>query len=79
MDVSLKKSIRNGLYAGIIITLFSFIYGGIYTEMIVEGIGFSLGNILLAIIGAVFAGIPFFLLVFVISLIVFYFKEKRKK
>lgn len=79
MDKNLKKSIRNGLYAFIPIALLTFFYGGIYNEMIVEGMGFSLENMMFALIGSIIAGVYIFLPVFVISLIYFYFKTKNSK
>ena len=79
MDISLQKSVRNGIWGFVIGTTFSFVYGGIYTEMINEGLGFSIENIFLAFIGAIFAGVILFIPIFVISLIVFYFKTKKSK
>ncbi len=79
MDETVKKSIRNGLYALCAVWVISFVYGGIYTEIIGEGIGFSINNIFFAAIGAIIAGVPFFLLMFIGSLIFYYFKTKKNK
>lgn len=79
MDVTTSKSVRNGLIGWAILAAISFLYGGIYTEMMVEGLGFSLQNVLLALFGAILVTlIPGFVLVFAISLIVFYIKNKKK-
>ena len=79
MNKTLKKSIRNGLIGLVLLGTFSFIYGGIYTEMIQEGLGFSFKNILMALAGAYFISglILAFFPVFLISLIVYYFKSRR--
>ncbi|MBI2147167.1 hypothetical protein HYU19_01670 [Candidatus Woesearchaeota archaeon] len=77
MDKKIRASVRNGVYAMVILFSFSFLYGGIYTEMIKEGVSFSAGNLLLAFIGALFMSIPLgFIPVFVISLIVYHLRGK---
>jgi uncharacterized membrane-anchored protein YitT (DUF2179 family) len=74
----LKKSAQIALA---ILGTFSFLYGGIYTEMIQEGLGLTIGNILLAFVGAfLIAGVLVaFIPVFVISLIVYYVKNKKSE
>lgn len=57
----MEKKIKTSLSIWALVSAFSFIVGGIYTEMIKEGLGFSLSNILLALAGAVLAGVPFFI------------------
>ena len=79
MDIHIQKAIRNGIWPFVIMAGIIFIYGGIYTEMLQEGLGFSLGYILLALLGSLIGGVPFFLLSFVVSLIYFYFKSKKFK
>jgi Fe2+ transport system protein B len=48
----------------VIVSSFSFLYGGIYTEMIQEGLGITPGNLLQALVGAVIIGLPFFLVAY---------------
>ncbi len=66
IEIILKKAIRNGLIAWVILSLISFIYGGIYTEMISEDLGFSFSNILWALFDSIFVGSIIF--VFILSL-----------
>ena len=77
MEISLKKSIRNGLIAWVIFFLISFSFG-IY-DMITgfEGLGLTGINIILTIFGAILITTFFFIFVFCLSLIVYYFKERR--
>lgn len=77
MDIELKNSIRNSIWAFSIVSIVSFVFGGIYTEIIGEGIGFSLENIIYALLGSLLAGAIFFMPVFVFSLMYYYFKNKR--
>jgi hypothetical protein len=80
MDKTLKKSIRNGSYAFIIMLSFTFFYGGIYNEILTEGLDFTLYNLILIIIGSIFSGLVIgFIPVFIISLIIFYLKDKKKR
>ncbi len=61
MSDSTQKALKVGLIAWAIVSSLSFIFGGIMGEIIGEGLGFSITNILFALLGAIFAGIPFFL------------------
>ena len=81
MSKTLKKSIRNGLIGLVLLGTFSFIYGGIYTEIIQEGLEITTSNILLALVGAyLISGLIFaFFPVFIVSLIIYYFKHKESK
>ena len=76
MEENLSKSIRNGLYAWLIFALISFSWG-IY-DFIIEEVKFNFVNLLWTIFGAILATVMFFVLGFAISLIVYYFKEKKK-
>lgn len=71
-----KKVFKIPLIIWVCIFLISFFYGGIYTEIYIEGLPFTLENILLAILGAVMAGFFFFLLTLIVSYI--YYKTKEK-
>ncbi|KKN58809.1 hypothetical protein LCGC14_0548150 [marine sediment metagenome] len=74
MDQSLKKAIRDGLISSSIISFISYMFG--IVEIMEEG--FSLINMALSLIGVMWIGIISFTPVFVISLIYFYFKERKK-
>jgi hypothetical protein len=74
-----NKPLKYSLIVGGIVSAFSFFYGGIYTEMIQEGIGFSLENILLALVGAIIAGLPFFIITLIITNVIKSVKENDKK
>lgn len=74
MEKSLRTSIRNGLFGWMIMFFVSLSFGVYdlfsgYEEL-------NIINIILTIVGAILTTTIFFLLVFVISLIYFYFKEK---
>ena len=77
MDETLSKSIRNGFYAWVIISVISFGFG-IY-DFITGYEEFSGINLIWTVLGAIIASLPFFLLIFAISLIVFYFKRNKSK
>jgi len=80
MDKALSNSIRNGFIGLVIVFLISFIFGGIYGEMIKDGGGVTAENIVWAFFGAILVSVPTgFILVFVISLIVYNFKNKKKE
>jgi len=53
------------------VSLFSFVFGGVYTEMVKGGLGISISNLLYALLGAVAVGFPFF----IASLIMLYVKD----
>ena len=75
MDVLIKKSVRNGLYATIGLFLFSFFYGGVYNGFVLEGIGWS--GLILSFFGAILVALLFgFTSVFGLSLIIYYLKDK---
>jgi len=57
----MERRIKTSLIIGALVSGISFLFGGVYTEMIKEGLGFSLSNTLLALAGAVLAGVPFFI------------------
>lgn len=78
LEQILRKSIRNGFYGFFIMFLISFIYGGIYTEMISEGLGISFYNIILALIGSIYYSCNIFIPIFIISIIIYYLKENNK-
>ncbi len=77
MDESLKKSIKNGLISGGIFAFITFFYGGIYNSFILGRDELILSNIVLILAGTIFSGIMFFTPVFIVSLIVYYFKDKK--
>jgi len=70
----MNKVLKVPLIIGVCLWLLSFVYGGIYTEMYSEGLGFSLENILLAGLGALLPAV----IVFVIALIITYIYHKSK-
>lgn len=47
---------------GVCIFLFSFFYGGLYTDLYLEGEDFSIGNILLALMGALIGSVMAYIL-----------------
>jgi len=75
--IQLNNSIRNGIIGWIILGLFSFIYGGIYSEFVVRNMAFSFKNILLSIIGSIMIGFSAFTFLFSITLI-YYYTTKNK-
>ncbi len=77
MELSLKKSIRNGLITWVIFFLISFSFG-IY-DMLTGFGGLELTeiNIILTMFGAILITTFFFILVFCLSLIVYFFKERH--
>ena len=75
MDLMIKKSLRKGVIGGVVLFLLSFLYGGIYTEIIKEGLEFSFVNLLAGVVGALFFGAIAFVLVFLISLVVYLIKK----
>jgi len=78
MDIKVEKALKYGSWGYIILALFSFFYGGIYTEMIVEGLEMTIGNLIYSILGALFVGIIGFVIVFVISLVFLTIFKKGK-
>lgn len=77
MDITIKKSIRNGLYVWIVISIISLGFG-IYD--LATGFEELNGiNIFYTLIGVIIAGVFPFITAFVISLVIYYFKEKKKK
>lgn len=60
------------------IALFSFIYGGIYTEMIVEGLPFDGVNLVLAFLGGFLVSVPLVLLCFLLCFAYFHVRGKKK-
>ena len=76
MNESLKKSIRNSIYAWIIGAAISLGFG-IY-DFIKGFEELNNLNIVYTILGATIASIPFFTITFVASLIFFFIKEKAK-
>ena len=79
MDIDLRKSIRNGLYASCIVSVLTLFFGLIYTEFITEKLPVNFENLLFGLLGIILAGVMFFIPIFVISLIYFYFKTKKPK
>lgn len=79
MSQKTKKSVRNGLIGLILLGTFSFVYGGIYTEMIQEGLEVSIANILLAFIGGYFISgfVLAFVPIFLISWLIYSLKSKK--
>jgi len=75
MDVTLKKSVRNGLRGFLVGTILSLI-SGIY-DLISGVYDFSFINLLWTLGGVLLIGIYFFTPVFIVSLIVYYFKDKN--
>ncbi len=75
IDQSLRKAIRNGLISFCIISFITLLFG--IVELMEEG--FSLINITALLIAMIWIGIILFTPVFIISLIYFYFKEKKKE
>lgn len=59
----------NRVFLGLVVFLISFIYGGLYNEMYLEGLGFTLENILWAILGALLVGFIPFLVALILSYI----------
>lgn len=57
----MEQKVRRSLWVWAVVSAISFFAGGVYTEMIKEGLGFSLSNLLLALVGAVLTGVPFFI------------------
>lgn len=78
MDEILEKSLRNGLIVGCVFFFIAFLYGGIYNEMIIEGMGITIANILWALFGSVFGGLYALVPVFILSLLVYYIIDKVK-
>ena len=74
MDETLKKSIRNGIYAFIIFSLYAFIL--IISELILEG--FNIIDVIYYLIGTLLVGGTFFIPAFIMSLIYYYIKDSRK-
>ncbi|RMF90689.1 MAG: hypothetical protein D6733_03105 [Methanobacteriota archaeon] len=66
---NMEKRLRKALAVWAAVSIFSFLAGGVYTEMIKEGLGFSPANILFALIGAALIGIPFFIAAYLVQLI----------
>lgn len=80
MSEALEKSVRNYKWCVIVLGIISFLYGGIYTEMIVEQyIEFTLWNILIALICGFLVAAYISIPIFLFSLVIFHIKEKRKK
>ena len=77
MDKSLRKSIRNGLITWAIFAPISFFYGALYTEIYLAGESFTFYNIVIGLVSAIAATSLFFIPIFIISLVYFYFKERR--
>ena len=75
MDESIRKAIRNGIYGLIITSIISFGFG-IY-DFIIGYEKFSVFALFETFAGAILASVPIFFIVFVISLIYFYFKTKE--
>ena len=69
-----KKVFKIPIIFGVIVFLFSFFYGGIYTEIFVEGLGFSIWNLFLNFLGSIIIGILYSIPVLVISYI--YYRSK---
>lgn len=75
----LKKSIRKGLFIGLTISLISFFYGGIYTEMYIGGLEPSFLNFIYALIGSLIFGFIFYCIIFILSFSFLYIKEPYNK
>lgn len=75
MDLTLKNSIRNGLIGMIVGALLSLCFG-IY-NFISGVVVFSFDGLLLTLGGVLLVGIYFFKPVFIVSLIIYYFKYKN--
>ncbi len=78
MDISLRKSIRNGLITWAILAPISFFYGALYTEIYLVGESFTFYNVIIGLISAILITSIFFIPTFIISLMYFYFRERKK-
>ncbi len=79
MNNKTTKSLKIAITIYLIGVVISFFYGGVYTEMYLEGLGFNIINLLFALIGAFIVMIPILILAFVITFIVYYVKNKEPK
>ena len=80
MEKTTKNAIRNGFIAWIILSIFSFFYGVIYTEIIKEGLEFSGTGIFLSLLASILiAGSLGYLSVFSITIIYYFLKNNSKQ
>ncbi len=77
MKTSLDKSLRNAVYSFIVGFLITFSYGFIYNNLIIDGYKFNIENTLYGIIGSALGGILFFIFCFVVSYVIYYFKDRK--
>lgn len=80
MNEELRKSLRNGIYAVLLLSTISFFWGGLYTEMYLEGLPFNFVNFVLAIVGSIVVGFMYGMIpVFLISLLFYKIKKEKNK
>ena len=78
MESSLKKSIRIGIIVWVFFFLISFSFG-VYDMLIgYEGLKLTTTNIFLTILGSILITSFFFIFIFCLSLVVYYFKDKKE-
>ena len=77
--MKITRILKKAIIVYFIVVAFSFCYGGIYTEMIKEGLSISFINIMFAVGGALVVGIPFFILAFILVFLYYWIKEKYLK
>lgn len=78
MNKILQKSVFVGLICYLVLGTFSFLYGGIYTEIFIEGNLFSFQNLFISFLGAyILIGPIGFFPGFVLSLAFLYMKNRK--
>lgn len=75
-NLSIHKSLSIGVITYIVAALLSFTYGGIYTEIIIEGSPATFPNIMGSLFGALIIGVPFFFVGFAVSYVIRWLKDK---
>lgn len=77
MDKQLNNSVKFGLIGWVLLSIFTFLYGGIYNQIMVQGMETTFKNIFLTMAGSVMIGFSAFQLLFATTLIIYYLKRNK--